>query len=97
MAVLTSALYKNMIASRITIQNMGTLRTKGHHLRGMLIKFTFTFIANNDIFISGIHFEFSFAVLQDAISIALKDVHLDESVLKAFSSIYFVLYKSSSQ
>ena len=43
------------------------------------------------------HFKFSFAVLQDAISITRSDVHLEESVLKVWTSIYFVLCNNSSQ
>ena len=43
------------------------------------------------------HFILSFAVRQEAISIALKEAHLEESNLKVCSSIYLVLYNSSIQ
>ena len=39
-----------------------------------------------------VHFIFSFAVLQDAISITRKDVHFAERVLYERSSMYFVLW-----
>ncbi|MEI3062966.1 MAG: hypothetical protein V8S72_08525 [Oscillospiraceae bacterium] len=39
-----------------------------------------------------VHFTFSFAVLQDAISITRKDVHFAERVLYERSSMYFVLW-----
>ena len=41
--------------------------------------------------------QFSFAVLQKAINITRKEVHLDDNALKVCSSIYSVRYNNSSQ